>query len=495
VPNEAILSIDQGTTNSKAILLNRQGQIVAHGASPLNISYPQPGWVEQSADDIWLSVVEAIRQCLEKSPSTLILAIGISNQRESVIAWDGKSGKPLAPAITWQCRRTSADTKLLKAAGYEQQVLALTGLPLDPLFPAYKIRWLMDNTQALNRCIGTVDSWLIWKLTGGQRYATDRSNASRTQLLNVQSGQWDESLCELFGVDASLLPVVGNSQQMFGQTLSVPGLPDGICVTSAIGDSHAALFGHAAFKPGEAKTTFGTGSSVMMVASDFRIPGDGMTSTIAWSIDNKTTYALEGNILVSASLFPWVATLLGLEGNVDKLMELAQSVEHSNGVTLVPALVGLGAPHWNPEARGILAGLSFSSTPAHIAHAAALSMSLQVVDVFTAMYRQSATTAGKVNVDGGPTRNRFLMQSLSDLLSQPISISENPELSALGAGMLAGLEIGFWSSQEELADLHRERVTITPSMAGHKRTELLAAWDEAVSKCQHMSIPPGAVPL
>lgn len=483
--NEAILCIDQGTTNSKAILLNREGKIVAQGSSALTISFPKPGWVEQSAEEIWSSVVEAVRRCVEQSQDTKILAIGISNQRESVVAWDGSSGQALAPAITWQCRRTTADTERLKSAGYEAQVLALTGLPLDPLFPASKIRWLMEHTQGEKRCIGTVDSWLIWKLTNGQRFLCDRSNASRTQLLNVQTGHWDESLCALFGVDKTLLPDVCNSQHLFGQTRNVPGLNDGIPITSAIGDSHAALFGHAAFKPGESKATFGTGSSVMMVASAFAVPGDGMTSTIAWSIEDEITYALEGNILVSASLFPWAATLLGLDGNVDKLMALAESVEHANGVTLVPALVGLGAPHWSPDARGILSGLSFSSTPAHIAHAAALSMPLQVVDVFVAMHKQSASRPGKINVDGGPTRNRFLMQALADFLSQPVSVSEDPELSALGAGMLAGLEIGFWSSKEEVADLHRERVTIEPSMAEQDRADVLSCWNEAVLKCQY----------
>ena len=483
--NEAILCIDQGTTNSKAVLLDREGQIVAQGSASLSISYPHPGWVEQSADEIWSSVIEAVRQCIERSPSSQILAIGISNQRESVVAWDASSGQPLAPAITWQCRRTTPETERLKLEGHDAQVLALTGLPLDPLFPASKIRWLMDHTRGAKRCIGTVDSWLIWKLTGGQQFACDRSNASRTQLLNVQTGQWDESLCTLFGVDKKLLPDVCNSQHTFGHTLSVPGLVDGIPVSSAIGDSHAALFGHAAFQPGEAKVTFGTGSSVMMIASAFQIPGDGMTSTIAWSIDDEITYALEGNILVSASLFPWSATLLGLDGDVDKLMQLAESVEHSNGVTLVPALVGLGAPHWNPEARGILAGLSFSATPAHIAHAAALSMPLQVVDVFAAMYKQSNSPPGIVSVDGGPTRNRFLMQSLADFLSQPVSISSDPELSALGAGMLAGLEIGFWSNREEVAGLHRERVTIEPAGNRPSKADVQSCWTEAVMKCQY----------
>ena len=482
-----ILAIDQGTTNTKAILLDHNGKIVAQGSAALAISHPQPGWVEQSAQDIWQSVLQAVQQCLQGAAEQTVLAIGISNQRESVIVWNGDTGEALAPAVTWQCRRTTLATEALKSSGYEDEVLSKTGLPLDPLFPASKIHWLLDRTAALavKRCVGTVDSWLIWKLTNGKRYATDRSNASRTQLLDIRTGQWDEGLCKLFGVDEQLLAEVTDSQHRFGVTQKVPGVADGIPIASAIGDSHAALFGHAAFLPGEAKATFGTGSSVMMVASDFTVPTNGMTSTIAWSIDGQITHALEGNILVSASLFPWAANMLGLAGDVDKLMQLASSVEHSEGVMLVPALVGLGAPHWNPEARGILTGLSFASGPEHIAHAAALSMPLQVVDVFKAMYQQTQATSSDVYVDGGPTRNRFLMQTLADLLNQSVCVCKDPELSALGAGMLAGLQIGFWSGLDEIAALPRERVTILPTMAEHDRAERLSAWKDAVLKCQY----------
>nr|MBX2878480.1 glycerol kinase [Granulosicoccus sp.] len=361
--------------------------------------------------------------------------------------------------------------------------LRKTGLPLDPLFPASKIRWLLDLQGTADRRVGTVDCWLIWKLTGGKSYATDRSNASRTQLLNVESGHWDEELCALFGVPVELLPTVCDSKHLFGYTKGLPDVADGIPITSAIGDSHAALFGHAAFKPGEAKATFGTGSSVMMVSPSFTVPENGMTTTIAWSLDGDITYALEGNILVSASLFPWVATMLGLDGDVDALMALAASVEDTNGVAMVPALVGLGAPHWNPQARGTLTGLSFSASPAHIAHAAALSMPLQVVDVFAAMYQQTSVDRGQVYVDGGPTRNRFLMQYLADLLNQPVSVSADPELSALGAGMLAGLEINFWSDLAEIAALKRDRVTIHPGMGEQERSNILETWNTAIGKC------------
>jgi len=485
MPNDTILCIDQGTTNSKAVLLNQQGQIVAQGSAPLAIAHPKPGWVEQSADDIWSSVVKAIKDCISQAPDTNILAIGISNQRESVVQWDTTDGTPIGPTITWQCRRTTETTEKLKSDGHEAMVVAKTGLPLDPLFPASKIRWLLNLTGSQQRCIGTVDSWLIWKLTAGAQYATDRSNASRTQLLNVETGEWDQDLCALFGVDSDVLATVTDSKHRFGYTKAVPGLPDGIPITSAIGDSHAALFGHAAFKPGEAKATFGTGSSVMMIVPEFNIPKDGMTTTIAWSIDGQITHALEGNILVSASVFPWAANLLGLEDNVDKLLALAETVDNANGVALVPALVGLGAPHWKPDAKGLLTGLSFAATPAHIAHAAALSMPLQVVDVFNAMHKQSATKTGRVFVDGGPTRSTFLMKYLTDLLAQPVCISKDPELSALGAGMLAGLGIGFWSDLDEITNLARERTIIEPTMANEKRINILQIWQDAIAQCLH----------
>lgn len=479
---DAILAIDQGTSNSKAILINREGLIIAQGSSPLETVYPQPGWVEQSATEIWQSVLKAVAECLQQAPGIHILGIGISNQRESVVCWDQRTGKPLGPALTWQCRRTAKDTERLKAEGQNEPVQAITGLPLDPLFPAMKVRWLLEHSDSQNRCVGTVDSWLIWNLSGGRCFATDRSNASRTQLFNVKTAQWDTGLCELFGVDSTVLAEVHDSQHTFGYTHQVPVLDDGIPIAAAIGDSHAALFGHTAFQAGDAKATFGTGSSVMMVTPEFKPPQQGMTTTIAWSIDNTITYALEGNILVSASLFPWAAKLLGQNG-VDELLKLAESVEDAGGVSLVPALVGLGAPHWQPQAQGIITGLSFNSSPAHIAHAAALSMPLQVVDVFAAMRQQSSTLNGEIFVDGGPTRNLFLMQYLADLMDQTITVCKDPELSALGAGMLAGLEVGYWSSLEEITQLKRERFKIKPTMSADKRAEILRTWQKAVGKC------------
>lgn len=483
----AILAIDQGTTNSKAVLVSETGQILAKGSAPVGINYPNPGWVEQDADDLWTSSLAAIANCLAQQPDTAILAIGISNQRESVAAWNRSSGEPLAPVVTWQCRRTTNATLALKANGHERRVIEATGLPLDPLFPALKMRWLIDHVDpslSSDLCLGTVDSWLIFRLTGGENFATDRSNASRTQLLNIATGDWDDDLCRLFDVPKALLPSLRDSSTVFGKTSGVPGLPDGIPIAAAIGDSHAALFGHSAFRPGDAKVTFGTGSSTMVNVPGFRVPEQGITTTIAWSIDGKITYALEGNILASASIFPWTAEMLGLgKDAVGHLLDLAKSVESSEGVYLVPAHVGLGAPYWRPEATGLITGLRFSTTPAHVARAAAESMALQVVNVLDNMACQIPMDIGSISVDGSPTGNSFLMQLVSDLLGRTIRIGNNSEVSALGAGALAGLAIGLWESQEEISRLWRESRIVKPGLTEADRQSLIAGWTQAVARC------------
>jgi glycerol kinase len=482
---EVVLAIDQGTTNSKAVLVSQAGKILAKGSSPVQIHFPKPGWVEQDAGDIWSSVLSAIYACIAEVPEANIIAIGISNQRESVVAWNRVTGDILGPVISWQCRRTTDATKALKASGAQQKILEVTGLPIDPLFPSLKIRWLLDHAHQSNDiCVGTIDSWLIYKLTGGIVHATDRSNASRTQLLNIAAGEWDPDLCELLEVPASVLPQVCDSSNIFGTTLAVPGLQDGLPIASAIGDSHAALFGHSAFNPGDAKITFGTGSSVMVNLPDIAFTDSGLTTTIAWSINGKSTYAFEGNILVSASIFPWAAEMLGLgEGSVDQLLKLAQTAESSEGVFLIPAHVGLGAPHWRPDATGLISGLRFSTKPAHVARAAAESMALQVVDVLESISDQLPDKLGSIGVDGGPTNNRFLMQLVANFLERPIHTSGMAEISALGAAALAGLASRMWSSLEELAALERQGNTIKPEMEGNERAIIIQGWKKAVSRC------------
>lgn len=479
---DVILAIDEGTTNSKAVLVTHSGEIVATGSAPVPIEHPKPGWVQQDAMAIWSATKMAISACIAQTHGARITALGISNQRESVLIWDRKTGTPLGPVLTWQCRRTASECEALKAAGHGQDVIARTGLPIDPLFPPTKIAWLLANhgTGADKICVGTVDSWLIWQLSGGQVHATDRSNAARTQLFNLSDGRWDSRLCDLFGVDPAYLPEVQDSACVFGKTNKVDVLPDGIPIASAIGDSHAALFGHGAFLPGDGKVTFGTGSSVMFTIPDFVAPPDGLTTTIAWSLGGQSTFAFEGNILVSASIFPWTAKMLGL-GDVDSLLALAATAKSAKGVCLVPAHVGLGAPHWVPEARGLISGLSFVSEPAHVARAAAESMAQQVADIFDVIKR-SGNMIGRLAVDGGPSENSFLMQMVADLLAHPITPYRNSEASAIGAAYLAGLATGLWQTLDELAALASHGESFIPVMSKNEREELRTFWHDTLAR-------------
>lgn len=485
MPARALLAVDQGTTNSKAVLVAETGAILATGAAPVEIRHPRPGWVEQDAERIWASVVAAIGACLAGADDVEIVAVGISNQRESILAWDRRSSSALGPVVTWQCRRTTAACEALKAAGDEPAVIARTGLPLDPMFPATKAKWLLDThgggTAAGDLCLGTVDSWLIWKLSGGAVHATDASNAARTQLYDIAGGRWDEELCRLFGVPLAVLPQVRDSAHVFAHTRGVPGLADGIPVAAAIGDSHAALFGHGATRAGDGKVTFGTGSSVMTTIPGFIVPPRGLTTTVAWSIGGTPTYAFEGNILVSASILPWTAELLGLDG-VEALLALARTVDDTQGVYLVPAHVGLGAPHWNPAARGLVSGLSFAAGRAHVARAAALSMALQVQDVFAIVRDNAGEAMGRLYVDGGPSRNAFLMQLVADCLDHPVTTCESAEASARGAAYLAGLAVGVWPDLAAIAALEKHGGTLAPAMSADLRQSILKGWDEAIAR-------------
>ena len=479
---EVVLAIDEGTTNSKAVFVDASGAIVASGSAPVPTLHPRSGWVEQDAADIWTATLAAIAACTARMPDARIVALGISNQRESILIWDRGTGQPLGPVVTWQCRRTSDACDALRRAGHEPDVLARTGLPLDPMFPPTKAAWLLENHGggAADICIGTVDSWLIWNLSGGRVHATDRSNAARTQLFDLARGCWDADLCALFGVDIARLPQVRDSAHVFGETRGAGGLPDGIPIASAIGDSHAALFGHGATRGGDGKITFGTGSSVMTTIPEFVPPPGGITTTIAWSLDGRSTYALEGNILVSASIFPWTAAMLGLPG-VDALLDLAQSVEDAGGVHLVPAHVGLGSPHWDAAARGTIGGLSFGSGPAHVARAAADSLAHQVADVCEAM-SEAGEGGGRLFVDGGPSANRFLMHLVADALGRPVTPCRDTGTSALGAAHLAGLATGFWPDLDALATLAGHGDPCEPTRDPDENRAARHAWREAVAR-------------
>lgn len=481
----AILAIDQGTTNSKAVLVSSSGVILARGSAPVGIEHPQPGWVEQDPLRIWASLQEAIAACLAALPDVEIIGIAISNQRESVTVWDAASGAPLGPVVSWQCRRTAPDCAKLVAAGHAPRVQALTGLPIDPMFPGPKMRWLLDRVPSGRKVrLGTIDAWLIHCLTGGAVHACDASNAARSQLYDLNRGAWSDELCALFGVGKSALPEVRDSAAHFGVTRGVPGLPDGIPVASAIGDSHAALFGHGAFGPGDGKVTFGTGSSIMTTLPRFIAPERGITTTIAWQLAGQPTFAFEGNILVSAAALPWMAAMLGLP-DVQALTDLAETAE-PGGPGFVPAFVGLGAPYWAADARALFSGITFNTTRAQLARAVTDSMAFQVHDVFAAMTAQSPTALGRLFADGGPSRNGFLMQCVADTLNHPLIQCDAPEASALGAAYLAGLTLGLWPDLAAIAALPRAGNPLPPraSDAGQR----LAVWQDAIYRST-VSVP------
>ncbi len=482
----AILAIDQGTTNSKAVLVSERGEIIARGSAPVGISYPQPGWVEQDPERIHASVCEAIALCLEAAPGTAIEAIAISNQRESVTVWDAQTGKALGPVLSWQCRRTAPDCERLIAAGHSERVEALTGLPLDPMFPGPKFRWLLERVAHGRKVrIGTIDSWLIHCLTGGRKHVCDASNAARSQLLDLEAQAWSEELGAIFGVDIRLLPEILDSSADFGATRGLAGVPDGTPIRSAIGDSHAALFGHGAFKPGDGKATFGTGSSVMTTLPRFIAPRNGITTTIAWRIAGQPTFAFEGNILVCAASLPWMADILGLP-DVAALVDLAATAE-PGGPGFVPAFVGLGAPYWNSDARALFSQINFSTTRAQMARSVTDSIAFQVYDVITAMRTQSGGELGTLYVDGGPSRNRFLMQCVSNLVRRAIIQCEAPEASALGAAYLAGLSIGLWPGLDAIATLPRNTEVIEPEDIDD--TALLNRWNDALARSTLRATP------
>ncbi len=481
-----ILAIDQGTTNSKAILVSQTGELLARGSSPVGITYPQSGWVEQDPNRVWQSVVEAITACLAKAPEAQVEAIAISNQRESVTIWDAETGESLGPVVSWQCRRTAPECATLTEAGHLPRVQAITGLPLDPMFPGPKIRWLLDRAPKGRKLrVGTVDSWLIHCLTGGKTHACDASNAARSQLLDLKTQSWSDELCSIFGVDKSVLPQVRNSSDDFGTTLNVPGIADGTPIRAAIGDSHAALFGHGAFNPGDGKVTFGTGSSVMTTLPDFIAPERGITTTVAWRLNGKPTYAFEGNILVSAASLPWMTEILGLP-DVAALVDLAATAT-PGGPGFVPAFVGLGAPYWDSEARALFSQINFNTTRAQMARAVTDSIACQVHDVFAAMKSQTGGEFGTLYVDGGPSQNRFLMQCVADLLGHPVIQCEAPEASALGAAYLAGLSLGIWPDLATISALPKANQTLYPQTQGVQ--ERLNTWQDAIARSTFVYSP------
>jgi glycerol kinase len=442
--SELIVAIDQGTTNTKALLVSADGRVLHQASVPNIVIYPQPGWAEQSATALVDGVKAVISEVVSNAGGATVAGIAISNQRESIVVWDAASGQPIGPCIIWQCRRSAPTCDALRAAGHAEAVEAKTGLALDPLFPAAKIAWLLDNVVGARARaergdlrVGTVDSWLLWNLTGGAVHLTDHSNASRTQLFDTDALAWDAALCALFNVPIGILPEVRSSDSRYGVTAEgATALPAGTPILAMIGDSHAALFGHGVRAPGTVKATYGTGTSLMALTPSRVRSSHGISSTIAWSQRGKVQHALEGNISVSGQTAAFVAHLLGLP-DVAALSALAETVPNSNGVAFVPALVGLGAPYWRADARGTITGMTLGTRPAHLASAALEAIAFQVADVYSAMEADMGGDLGELRADGGASRNAMLMQFQSDILGRPVAAAAAPEVSALGAAALA----------------------------------------------------------
>ncbi len=479
---EAILVIDAGTTSTRAMLFAADGRCVASEAAELTQHYPRPGWVEHDADEIWRKSLLVSGTVVDRvGGASRVAAIGITNQRETVVFWDKATGKPLAPAIVWQDRRTADRCRALRDAGHEPLVQERTGLLLDPYFSASKIGWAMEEWPALRDAgdrlaIGTVESWLVWKLTGA--HITDATNACRTALVDTHAGgDWDEELCDLFGVSRAALPEIVDCAGRFGETRAF-GAP--IRVTGLAGDQQAASIGQACLSPGQTKATFGTGAFVLAHAGGTRpVSTHRLLSTIAWQLNGERAYALEGSVFVAGSLVQWLRDALGLIGSAAETEALARSVPDTAGVYLVPALAGLGAPWWDPHATGALTGLSFAATRAHIARAALEAMTYQAQDLKDA-FAADGVEWSTLRIDGGMVANDWLTQDLADMLSLPVERPRFAETTALGAAMLAGVGCGLFRDLKEATTMRGDVELFTPALSTDARDARLSGWRRAI---------------
>jgi glycerol kinase len=439
-----VLTIDQGTTNSKAALVSADGRVLATGAAPVGVSTPQPGWIEQDPELIWSSVCDAVAACCQAVPDVEIGGLALSTQRESVVGWLAATGDPLGPSIGWQDRRTADWCAEVFGEPERRLVRQHTGLRIDPMFSAPKLRWLLDHLPAGTRPgdvrLGTIDSWLIWRMTGGARHLCEAGNASRTLLYDIVRLAWSPDLLETFGIPATTLPEPVASDAGFGLTTGLPGVPDGTPIVAVLADSHAALYGHGCTTVGTAKATYGTGSSVMAPIDDIPTAASSVPTTLAWVIEGTPTYALEGNILFSGATLAWAASIL-TGGNVGDLINLAQTVPDSAGVTLIPAFAGLGAPHWDRTAHALLSGMSETTGRAHIARAAVDALGHQICDVVDVIERSTAPIR-ELRADGGATAADLVMQTQADLLVKEVQVGAVAEVSALGAARLAWASLG-----------------------------------------------------
>lgn len=486
-----VMSLDQGTTSSRAILFNKKGEIVSSAQKEFTQVYPKAGWVEHDPMEIWSTQISVATEAIAKigAEASDVAAIGITNQRETTVVWDKRTGTPVYNAIVWQCRRTAGTCDELRAKGLDTVIREKTGLVLDAYFSGTKIKWILDNVEGAreeaekgNLLFGNIDTWLIWNLTKGKVHVTDYSNASRTMLFNIFDLKWDEELLKELNIPASMLPEVKPSSCVYGYSdASLFGAP--IAIAGAAGDQQAALFGQTCYQPGTAKNTYGTGCFMLMNTGEKAVKSNnGLLTTIAWGADGKVEYALEGSIFMAGASIQWLRDELRMIKNAADSEGYATAVEDTNGVYLVPAFVGLGAPYWDQYARGTIVGLTRGAKKEHLIRATLESLAYQTYDVLKAMQDDSGITLKALKVDGGACANNFLMQFQSDVLGVQVDRPQVIETTALGAAYLAGLAVGYWKDKEEVSENWAISRTFKPEMDTEKREDLLSGWHEAVKR-------------
>jgi glycerol kinase len=490
MPKKYILALDQGTSSSKAFLFDRNGRIVRQAFRDFRQIYPRPGWVEHDPEEIWRSQLESAREVVAGDAGA-IAALGLTNQRETTILWDRLSGKPIHNAIVWQCRRTTERCDELRREGFHESLKTRTGLVTDAYFSGTKVEWILDHvdgsrTRAEKKEIlfGTVDSWLIYNLTAGKIHVTDYSNASRTLLFNIYQREWDDEILKKLRIPAPVLPEVRPSSTMLGETdARLFGAP--IPIAGNAGDQQAALFGQTCFQPGQAKNTYGTGCFMLMNTGEQAVPSADLLTTIAWGVDGGVIYALEGSVFIAGAAIQWLRDELGVLNSAAQSESLAASVPDTGGVYFVPALAGLGAPYWDPYARGTIIGLTRGSGRTHIARAALEAIAYQTRDVLESMKRDSGIALQVLGVDGGAAVNNLLCQFQADTLGVPVERPAVSETTALGAAYLAGLAVGFWNDTAEIARNHRIERRFTPEMSAENRDRLYQGWLRAVERSRN----------
>ena len=496
---DAILAIDAGTTGVTALLVDHDGAVQAQGHRDLTQYYPRPGWVEQDAGEIWEASLAAAAEALAKAPSYRPVAVGVANQRETLLFWDRRSAEPLHRAIVWQCRRSESICQELRAAGLEPDIASKTGLRLDPYFSGTKALWLSRRDESLRRgidagtvCFGTVDSWLAWRLSGGACHVTDVTNASRTLCYDIDRLAWDEELLSLFGLNLAAMPEVRPSAFRYGVTIASAALPSGLPIAALVGDQQAAAFGQACFRPGMTKATYGTGCFILMSTGEKRFDSKrGLLTTLAAQVGAATPrYALEGSIFVAGAAVQWCRDNLGIVADAEDAERMAAAVPDAAGVVFVPAFAGLGSPHWGPDVRGSIYGLTGASQKAHVVRAAVDCMAFQAQDVLDVMVEETGLAATELRVDGGAAANDRLMQLQADLAGVATSRPESVESTGLGAAYLAGLTVGFWRDEAEIASLRRESSRIEPSARAETAKAEYGRWKLAISGLLETQLPP-----